>query len=186
MAEATARIFGARISTEAYRHDRRLSSLTVDPLPTEPSDDPASTAPRAGSVLIVAAVVALVISTGLTARPLWDQLDTYRSLYGPLTAFERERTAGTQNAFDAASWDELRARIHRGDRYALIGQPETSQDAAVENLVARTYASFWLLPAIQVRAPENANVLVYFKPATPPAGAECFPSPRPVCVRRVG
>ncbi len=173
------------MSTKAYRHDRRISSLTVDHVPTRPSDDPASTSPRVRSVVMVAAVVALVISTGLTAGPLWDQLGAYRSAYGPLTALERERTAGTLNAFDAASWDELRARIHRGDRYAVIGQPETSQDAAIENLVARTYASFWLLPAIQVRAPENANVLVYFKPTTPPAGADCFPSPRPVCVRRV-
>lgn len=135
--------------------------------------------------MIAVAIAALVVSTGLTAGPLWDQLGTYRDLYGPLSASDRERTAGTLNAFDAASWDELRARVHRGDRYAVIGQPETSQDATTENLVARTYASFWLLPAVQVSSPRNADVLVYFKPPTPPPGAECFPSPRPVCVRRI-
>ena len=154
----------------------------MDPAP----DDDAAVAPsRARGALVVAAAVALVISTGLTAGPLWDQLASYRSLYGPLTASERERAAGTLNSFDAVSWDALRARVHRGDRYAVIGQPETSEDTAIENLVARTYASFWLLPAVQVRSPENANVLVYFKPPTPPAGAECFPGPRPVCVRRI-
>jgi hypothetical protein len=151
----------------------------------EPVDDPSGSAVRARRLVVVAACTALVVSTALTARPLWDGLGDLRARYGAMTASERERAAGTQNAFDAASWDELRARLRRGDRFAVIGQPETTEDAAVENLVARTYASYWLLPAVQVRSPAQANVLVWFKPPTPPVGAECFPSSRPVCIRRI-
>ncbi len=159
--------------------------MTVDHACTEPVDDPVGPPSRVRPVAIAIVVAALLVSIGVTARPLWDQLGDIRSRYGSMTASERERAAGTQNAFDAASWDELRARLRRGDRYAVIGQPETSRDAEIENLVARTYASYWLLPAVQVRAPEEANVLVYFKPPTPPDRAECFPSSRPVCIERI-
>ena len=152
---------------------------------SEPIPDATSSRLGARHLVIVAVGATLVVSTALTALPFWDQLGGYRARYGAMTASERERAAGTQNAFDAASWDELRARLRRGDRYAVVGQPETSQDAVIENLVARTYASYWLLPAVQVRSPEQADVLVYFKPATPPTGAECFPSDRPVCIRRI-
>ncbi len=151
----------------------------------ETADDHSGRSLSAHRLVIAAACAALVVSAALTVRPFWDQLGGYRARYGVLTASEREREAGAQNAFDAASWDELRARLHRGDRYAVVGQPETSQDAVIENLVARTYASFWLLPAIQVRSPEDANVLVFFKPPTLPHRAECFPSSRPVCIRRI-
>ncbi len=159
--------------------------MTVNHLAPEPAEDPSGSHLTVRRLVLPAACVVLVVSTALTALPFWDQLGAYRARYGVMTASERERAAGAQNAFDAASWDELRARLRRGDRYAVIGQPETSRDAVVENLVARTYASFWLLPAVQVRSSEKANVLVYFKPPTPPAGAECFPSERPVCIRRI-
>jgi hypothetical protein len=159
--------------------------LTVGSAASEPIPDATGSRAKTHRLVIAATCAALVLSTALTAIPFWDQLGAYRARYGAMTASERERAAGTQNAFDAASWDAIRARLRSGDRYALIGQPETSHDAAVENLVARTYASYWLLPAVQVRSPQNADVLVYFKPSKPPVGAECFASDRPVCIRRV-
>ena len=159
--------------------------MTVDHAPPEPTDDPSGLPSTTRRIAIWAACAALVVSTGVTIRPLWAQLDAFRVRYGAMSPAERERAAGTQNAFDAESWDALRTRLRPGDRYAVIGQPETTQDARVENLVARTYASYWLLPAVQIRSPEAADALIYFKPVTPPPGAECFPSPRPVCIRRI-
>ena len=159
--------------------------MTVDHATPEPASHETRQPTPVRRLAVWVGVAVLVVSSAVTAWPLWDQLHDFRRVYGPMSSAERERAAGTQNAFDAASWDELRSRLRRGDRYAVIGQPETTEDAAIENLVARTYASFWLLPAVQVRSPAAANALIYFKPATRPPGAECFPSERPVCIRRL-
>jgi len=110
-----------------------------------------------------AAVAALVVAlaSGLKDLPgTWHWLSGQRAQFAPLSAQERAQEPGTAQLLPVDAFDFFRSKVGDGDRYYLAvtkGGFTTGVDRAT---AARIFARFYLLPAIQVDAPEKADVVL--------------------------
>jgi len=78
------------------------------------------------------------------------------------------------------SWDFIRSHVRPSDRYA-IETPDRLGEGF--HRFMRTFAGYWLLPAVAATHPDDANVLVYIDERGP-RGAVCLEAPQLVCVLR--
>jgi len=110
-----------------------------------------------------AAVAALVVAlaSGLNDLPgTWRWLSGQRTQFAKLSAQERAQEPGTAQFLPVDAFDFFRSKLGDGDRYYLAvtkGGFTTGVDRAT---AARIFGRFYLLPAIQVDAPEKADVVL--------------------------
>ena len=67
-----------------------------------------------------------------------------------LTPAERRHAAGDRLGFDAAPFDAFRVTLRPRERYAVDVPPGARGPFITRGAVARAYAAFYFLPAIQV------------------------------------
>lgn len=120
------------------------------------------------SAAIVATVCAAAIASALGgARIVQVDLEGWRERYGAMEPSTREGEVARSIGLNATAWERLRRLVGVGDRYAIVAR-------APEQHEVRNYASYLLLPAIQVADVADANVVIYYAPDPPP---------RPGCIR---
>ncbi len=90
----------------------------------------------------------------------WRWLSGQHAQFEPLSTRERAQEAGTAQFLPVDAFDFFRAKLREGDRYYLAvthGHFVTGVDRAT---AARIFGRFYLLPAIQVDVPEQADVVL--------------------------
>lgn len=108
-------------------------------------------------------MIALAIALASGAKELpgtWNWLSGQRSQFEQLSPRERAQEPGTAQFLPVDAFDFFRTRLRDGDRYYLAvthAQFETGVDRAT---AARIFGRFYLLPAIQVDAPGQADVVL--------------------------
>lgn len=109
-----------------------------------------------------AAVAALVVAlgSGINDFPVtWDWLSSQHDQFASLTPQERAQEPGTAQLLPVDAFDFFRSKLHDGDRYYIAakrGGFETGVDRAT---ASRIFARYYLLPAIQVDEPAEADVV---------------------------
>jgi len=120
---------------------------------------------QSSRVVVVAASVAALASVLGGAWVGIPKLDDWRKDYGTLPPSLRDDPVALFLGFDVASWDALQRTLRKGDRYAVVARGPSRFEV-------RNYAAYALLPAIQVTAPEDADVIVYYGTVGPASGCE--------------
>jgi hypothetical protein len=110
------------------------------------------------------------ISTGQTLPDTWDFLSDQRESYADLTAAEPNIVPEFQTLLPVSAVNFFSARMRRGDRF-YVHAADGPFIAGVDYPTAvRTFARFQLLPAVLVRDPQEADVVLAI--GTDPAGLE--------------
>ncbi len=108
------------------------------------------------------AAVALV-SAAVSAPRTWDHMSEQRDRYGAMSDAEAEDWAATYHELDAAPFEGFARAVGRGDRY-YVHTPRGDEIGFFDEAgVARTWAAFRLLPAIQVDDPAHADKIVAYR-----------------------
>ena len=129
-------------------------------------------------LLVVAAAVASAV---LSASAFLDGSQRARRDYANATSAQREHAAVDGAGLHDETWDFVRAHVTRHDRYAI----ETPARLGVGfQRHMRTFAGYWLLPAVAVGRGSARDVVVYLA-RRGPLGSVCREKPDLVCVGRV-
>jgi hypothetical protein len=128
----------------------------------------------------VVVVVGFALLSGVLALPRISHIVRGLHMYASMSQHDRERVAGASAGFPPDAWDWVRAQVPSGDRYAI--ETPVQRGAGFGRLI-RTYASYWLLPAVAVTDARHADVVVYVG-ERPVGRAECFRGAYAVCVER--
>jgi len=110
-----------------------------------------------------AAGAALVVALASGAKDLpgtWRWLSGQRSQFARLSAQDRAEEPGTAQLLPVDAFDYFRARLHRGERYFLAVEPGTFTAGVDRATAGRIFARFYLLPAVQVGAPAQAQAVL--------------------------
>lgn len=108
------------------------------------------------------AVAALLVAVGSGVNDFpgtWDWLSSQHADFAHLSPTERRQEPGTAQLLPVDAFDFFRSKLRDGDRYyvaARRGGFETGVDRAT---ASRIFARYYLLPAIQVDAPNDADVV---------------------------
>ena len=109
----------------------------------------------------LAVCVALALaSSALTLPDTWRWLSDQRSQLEALDPLDRVQAPGFNNRLPVGGYDFFRANIRRGDRVFVLARPGTTVRGVDFPTGARTFARYYLLPAIVVDRPEEATVVV--------------------------
>jgi hypothetical protein len=117
---------------------------------------------RARTVAAASAVAALLVAlgSGINDFPVtWDWLSGQHADFAHLSPTERRQEPGTAQLLPVDAFDFFRSKLRDGDRYYIAakrGGFETGVDRAT---ASRIFARYYLLPAIQVDAPDEADVV---------------------------
>jgi len=111
------------------------------------------------ALVALSAALALV-STGLTLPDTWAWLAEQRTELEELEPADRMRAAGYNNRLPVGGFDFFRANVRRGDRVFVLAREGTSVRGVDFPTAARTFARYYLLPAVVVDDPQNATVVV--------------------------
>ena len=133
---------------------------------------------RAGDLLVVVAAVAALVSAVWGASLALDRMNEARDYYSGLEPALREEEIELSLGFDSEEWRRIRGSVRAEDRFAVVSD-------AFEQHEVRNYASYTLLPAIQVADPEDATVVLFWG-ARPPDGSPCTPLGENACIERRG
>jgi hypothetical protein len=110
-----------------------------------------------------AAVAALVVALASGAKDLpgtWHWLSGQRAQFEHLSPQERAQEPGTAQFLPVDAFDFFRARLGEGDRYYLAVRHGHFIAGVDRTTAGRLFGRFYLLPAIQVDAPESADVVL--------------------------
>lgn len=107
----------------------------------------------------VCAAIAL-LSAALTLPDTWSWLSDQRRDSEELSAADRFQAAGFSNRLPVGGFDFFRTQVRRGDRVFVLTRPGTSVRGVDFPTAARTFARYYLLPAIVVDDPREASVVV--------------------------
>jgi hypothetical protein len=99
---------------------------------------------------VVGALAALVLGV----RDSWPHLSDERS---HLTKAEAERAAAVNEGLPVDTFDAMRARVGRGDRWWLDVPDGEPEGLTTRGAVYRAYALYWLLPALPSASREEAD-----------------------------
>ena len=130
--------------------------------------------PTLSRVLGLGALLGTLLSAVLGFWFGTPSLDNWRRDHGFLPEL-RDDPVARLLGFDIESWDALQETLRRGDRYRVVARGPTRFEV-------RNYAAYALLPAVQVRTNEEADVVVYFG-AGAPVG-RCTRIGEEVCIER--
>lgn len=113
---------------------------------------------RLGAVALFLALAAF--STARTYGETWNFLENQRESYADLTAAEPNIVPEFQTLLPVSAVNFFSARMRRGDRF-YVHAAEGPFIAGVDYPTAvRTFARFQLLPAVLVRDPREADVVL--------------------------
>ena len=129
-----------------------------------------------GRGLAVSASFAALVSAFWGLKVGLPRLDDARQYWNALEPSLRDDPVAELYGFGEPLWKELRRSVGKGDHYAVVATGEGQHEI-------RNYAAYSLLPAIQVRDPADADVVIYYGVAAPP-GADCVRVGKHVCVVR--
>ena len=125
--------------------------------------------------LAVSASLAALVSAFWGLKIGLPRLDDTRQFWNELAPSLRDDPVADLYGFGEPVWVELRRSVGAGDRYAVIAEGDGQHEI-------RNYAAYSLLPAIQVRDPADADVVIYYSVAAPAEG--CLSVGKEVCVVR--
>ena len=109
----------------------------------------------------VAACAALaLVSSAMTLPDTWSWLSDQRSDLERLGPADRMQAAGFNNRLPVGGFDFFRANLRRGDKVYVLARPGTTVRGVDFPTGARTFARYYLLPALVVDRPEDATVVV--------------------------
>ena len=110
---------------------------------------------------LVGACAAIALASALITLPdTWRWLADQRSGLERLTALDRHQAPGFNNRLPVGAFDFFRANVGRGDRVFVLARPGTSVRGVDFPTAARTFARYYLLPAIVVDDVRDATVVV--------------------------
>jgi hypothetical protein len=109
--------------------------------------------------VVVCAALAL-LSSALTLPDTWRWLSDQRSDLERLGPADRIQAPGFNNRLPVGGFDFFRANLRRGDTVFVLARPGTTVRGVDFPTGARTFARYYLLPAIVVDRPEDATVVV--------------------------
>ena len=110
-----------------------------------------------------AAVAALVIAltSGLKELPgTWRWLSGQRTEFESFTDFQRMQEPGTAQLLPVDAFDFFRSKLGESDRYYLAVRSGGFAAGVDRATAGRIFSRFYLLPAIQVDSPANADVVL--------------------------
>ena len=113
---------------------------------------------RAAGATICAAIA--LVSAAITLPATWRWLSDQRSDLEGMSAVDRIQAPGFNNRLPVGAFDFFRANVRRGDRVFVLARPGTTVRGVDFPTGARTFARYYLLPAIVVERPEDATVVV--------------------------
>jgi len=107
------------------------------------------------------AVLAVALASGLKELPgTWRWLSEQRSQFAHFTAQEREQEPGTAQLLPVDAFDFFRTKLSEGERYYLAVTPGGFTSGVDRAQAARIFGRFYLLPAVQVGTPQEAQVIL--------------------------
>jgi hypothetical protein len=112
--------------------------------------------------LVRLSAVGALVAVVLGAWRSWPHLSDERS---HLTKAQAERAAAVHEGLPVARFDAMRAQVGRGDRWWLDIPPGEPEGLTTRGDVYRTYALYWLLPALP--APSRAEADKVFRILNP-------------------
>ena len=112
---------------------------------------------RVGAGLCAALALA---SAAITLPDTWQFLSDQRNDLADLDAVDRVQAPGFNNRLPVGAFDFFRANVRRGDRVYVLARAGTTVRGVDFPTGARTFARYYLLPAIVVERPEDATVVV--------------------------
>jgi hypothetical protein len=112
-----------------------------------------------GAAAGLCAAIAL-LSAALTLPDTWRWLSEQRSDSEDLSAIDRFQASGFGNRLPVGGFDFFRAHVRRGDLVFVHARPGSSARGVDFPTAARTFARYYLLPAIVVDDPREATVVV--------------------------
>ena len=107
----------------------------------------------------VCAAIALV-SAAITLPGTWGWLSDQRGDLEGMSAVDRIQAPGFNNRLPVGAFDFFRANVRRGDRVFVLAREGTTVRGVDFPTGARTFARYYLLPAIVVERAEDATVVV--------------------------
>ena len=112
---------------------------------------------RAGAALCAALALASAV---ITLPDTWRWLADQRSDLADLSPVDRVQAPGFNNRLPVGAFDFFRANVRRGDRVYVLAREGTTVRGVDFPTGARTFARYYLLPAIVVEDPREATVVV--------------------------
>ena len=107
------------------------------------------------------AVLAVALASGLKELPgTWRWLSEQHSQFAHFTAQEREEEPGTAQLLPVDAFDFFRTKLSEGERYYLAVTPGNFTSGVDRAQAARIFGRFYLLPAVQVGTPQEAQVIL--------------------------
>jgi hypothetical protein len=116
-----------------------------------------------GRAQAVAAVGALAIALASGVKELpgsWRWLSGQRDQFEHLTAQERAQEPGTAQLLPVDAFDFFRSKLRERDRFYLAVRKGNFTAGVDRATAARIFGRFYLLPAILVDAPADADVVL--------------------------
>ena len=98
---------------------------------------------------------------------------------------DRVQAPGFNNRLPVGGFDFFRANVRRGDRVYVLARPGTTVRGVDFPTGARTFARYYLLPAIVVERPEDATVVVGMPSSVRNQPVKRPSSSPPTCVRPI-
>jgi hypothetical protein len=109
---------------------------------------------------VVACAALALLSSAVTLPDTWRWLSDQRSDLERLGPADRVQAPGFNNRLPVGGFDFFRANLRRGDTVFVLARPGTTVRGVDFPTGARTFARYYLLPAIVVERPEAASVVV--------------------------
>jgi hypothetical protein len=109
---------------------------------------------------VVACAALALLSSAVTLPDTWRWLSDQRSDLERLGPADRVQAPGFNNRLPVGGFDFFRANLRRGDTVFVLARPGTTVRGVDFPTGARTFARYYLLPAIVVERPEAATVVV--------------------------
>jgi hypothetical protein len=107
------------------------------------------------------ATLAVALASGLKELPgTWRWLSGQRDQFAGLSVQERAQEPGTAQLLPVDAFDFFRSKLRGDDRYYLAVTRGTFTAGVDRATAGRIFGRFYLLPAIQVDAPANADVVL--------------------------
>jgi hypothetical protein len=109
---------------------------------------------------VFACAALALLSSAVTLPDTWRWLSDQRSDLERLGPADRIQAPGFNNRLPVGGFDFFRANLRRGDTVFVLARPGTTVRGVDFPTGARTFARYYLLPAIVVERPEAATVVV--------------------------
>jgi hypothetical protein len=118
---------------------------------------------RSRGTLVATAYAAVALaSTAFGASKVVSHLTHERHRYAGFSEAQAERAIWEESPLRPAVFAFYRAHLRPGERYWVQARPAGPQ-SLVRPLLVRSYAAYWLLPAVQVRRLADADAVVSYR-----------------------